>query len=235
VARKSIRCEAFEVRVEGPQRDEGRVWFQFADTPVVAVVSMALNGTVLGCELHVVGTDGAYPDYPDDYSGTDHMYAGPFHDGPVPGVSIGTRMMRSIPWGELITVALAFLRADAEDFVRTEREGAPPWLAPREWLADLQERALREPGRRPGRRGHPDEVYADLAVKYESWVATGRPLDGLAEREGYSESGLRAAIKRARDLDLLTKTKRGAAGGQATERARELVRRLHREGQRGVG
>ena len=222
--------------------DEGRVWFYLYEQSVVAVVGMRLDGTVLGLELHVMGSDAAYPPV-----GVDDREYLP-RTGPVLDVSIGTRTMRGVPWGELIAEARALLRYRAQQRYDNERARADAVRAARggeDIAARVHSRvaarqgqalraALREPGRRPGRRGYADEHYADLALKYASWLASDESFSTFAKREGYSESGLRAAIKTARRRHLLTDTERGVAGGEATERARELVRRMHEEAQRGV-
>lgn len=195
----------------------GRVWFAFPDLGVVAVVTMSLDGTALGCELHVDGTAASYPPYGID----DFEYETP--PGPLNDLSIGARTMREIPWGELVTVARPFLRAEAElrlDVMAQRGDHG---------LAQIQERALREPGRRPGRRGHADEHFAQLAVAYEEWQRANKPLAALAEQFSYSESGLRAAIATARRKGFLTPTQRGRAGGEATNKAKELLRRSGRQ------
>jgi hypothetical protein len=137
---------------------------------------------------------------------------------------IGTRLLRSVPLGRLARAALLELRRRAD-------HGTDP----RFWQGDpagqeqamLQSLALRsEPiggHTRPGRRGHPDDYYAQLAVDYQDWLRTGERLAGLAERHHMSESALRAALHTARRKDFLTPALRGRAGGTATDKARAVL------------
>lgn len=123
---------------------------------------------------------------------------------------VTARLLRQIPLGELASMArrrpqVTYEREQSDMLVqelRFEREQAP----------------------RPGRRGRSDRYYyADLAVRYEQWIETGRPLRVLADDVYLSEPGLRTALRTARDRGMLTEAARGRAGGQATEKARKLL------------
>jgi hypothetical protein len=95
----------------------------------------------------------------------------------------------------------------------------------------LSVRFEREQAPRPGRRGHPERWYAEIAVLYEQWLGCGKPLRLLADELHLSEPGLRTALRKARDRGLLTEAPRktsgapgGVAGGRATEKAKRLLK-----------
>lgn len=90
--------------------------------------------------------------------------------------------------------------------------------------------ALAEP-RRPGRRGHSDRFYAELAAAYVAIVEQGsraviRDLTKQLAEQGmhYTPEAVRDLIHDARDRGVLTRSLRGRAGGQLTDEARALLR-----------
>jgi hypothetical protein len=86
---------------------------------------------------------------------------------------------------------------------------------------DLQEFA-RNP--RPGRKGRPDVFYARLAAQYvELLKSTSTPTKDLAKLRNYSDSSTRDLLNQARARGLLTRSAKGRAGGELTEKARELL------------
>ncbi|MFJ4688261.1 hypothetical protein [Streptomyces sp. NPDC088789] len=134
--------------------------------------------------------------------------------------AIGTRLLRSVPLGELAHEAMKELRD------RADRAASPQFAANQE-QALLRALALRSKPighKRPGRRGRPPEYYARLAVEYERWRQTGDRLAVLARQENMSESALRAALNTARSKGFLTQAPRGRAGGSATEEAKAVLR-----------
>ena len=86
---------------------------------------------------------------------------------------------------------------------------------------DLEEFA-RNP--RPGRRGRPDAFYARLAAQYVELLKTSStPTKNLAKTRNYSESSTRDFLNQARKRGLLTHSDKGRAGGELTDKARDLL------------
>lgn len=78
--------------------------------------------------------------------------------------------------------------------------------------------------RRPGRAGRPDLFYAEWAARYVTAMReTGPPLPRLAEEHGFNTSTIRGFLNEARRRGLLTQAPLGRAGGELTEKARELL------------
>lgn len=78
--------------------------------------------------------------------------------------------------------------------------------------------------RRPGKVGRPDSFYARVAVRYLEHVRAGAsPTKALAAERHISPSSARDLIHEARTRGLLTSMGRGQAGGQLTERAKDLL------------
>jgi hypothetical protein len=77
---------------------------------------------------------------------------------------------------------------------------------------------------RPGRRGRDDIYYARLAAEYVELLTTSStPTKDLAEKHHYSATVMRDYLNQARSRGLLTRPERGRAGGQLTEKARDLL------------
>jgi len=80
---------------------------------------------------------------------------------------------------------------------------------------------------RPGKVGRPDIFYARVAAKYVGLRETSSsPTKDLAVYLYVSQSQARDLIHEARHRRLLTKTKRGVAGGELTPKARDLLAAL---------
>lgn len=82
-----------------------------------------------------------------------------------------------------------------------------------------------ESERRPGRRGRPDEFYAELAAEYVELVGQGLPpVKTMAHRRSLSVSQVNNLIHEARRRGLLDPPPSpGQAGGVLTPRARKLL------------
>jgi hypothetical protein len=77
---------------------------------------------------------------------------------------------------------------------------------------------------RPGRQGRSDTFYAGVAAQYvEISGSSSTPTKDLAEKLHLSASRTRDLLHQARQRKLLTKTTRGLAGGQLTEKAKGLL------------
>jgi hypothetical protein len=198
---------SYEAEIDwGGRRATGR--FESDEHPGVrVVVTFLLDGTLLSFEVHNVGVKWAYGRA---------EFLGDNARRPLADVSIGSRLVRSIPIGDLVRVA----RAAVLEFTEWLAEGFTGAQA--EQLAG-QIRALRGDTRRPGRRGHDDRYYAELALAYEAWQSTPDNLKVLAGQVHLTVSGLRAALHRARTKGFLTDAPRGRSGGMATDRAKELA------------
>lgn len=79
--------------------------------------------------------------------------------------------------------------------------------------------------RRPGRHGHPDVYYADLAREYVALVnkPSRQPVKDLATSYGVQPERMRDWIAEARRRGLLTSPPKGQAGGALTPVALELL------------
>ena len=79
---------------------------------------------------------------------------------------------------------------------------------------------------RTGRRARNDSAYLPWAEAYVEALAENprRPLDVLTERyPNETRAGIQAKVNRARSRDLLTKGPKGKAGGELTDKAREMI------------
>jgi len=79
--------------------------------------------------------------------------------------------------------------------------------------------------RRPGRRGRGDTEYAKFAAAYVTILAEGNraPIKELAARMHLGRESVRQLVHDARDRKLLTRTRSGRAGGELTDKARDLL------------
>lgn len=84
---------------------------------------------------------------------------------------------------------------------------------------------------RPGRQGHPDVFYAGVASEYVQRLAMGRrsPVRDIAKARQYSTSMVNNWVHTARKRGLLTASPPGRAGGDLTDRARQLLAGEHEE------
>jgi hypothetical protein len=126
-----------------------------------------------------------------------------------------------LPDGGLTATALRALRlsvfqGEAKNFA-SYLSGLWDDIAPT--AGTLIERSL---DARPGRRGHPDRFYAELALAYEALVVAGEPapIKRLAQKHHRSPARMRDLIHIARRKGFLTTARNGRAEGHATEKAR---------------
>lgn len=137
---------------------------------------------------------------------------------------IGARLIRSVPVGLLAHAAMLELRDRANRALDFESQSEDPVSWEQAMLRSLSLVSVPMGHKRPGRRGHPDQYYAQLAVEYEAWLQTDTPLATWAAQKSLSESALRAAVGTARRKALLTKAPPGRKGGTATEKAKVILR-----------
>ncbi len=129
---------------------------------------------------------------------------------------VTTRMLRAVPLGAIQQHALEALAAAS----------SASWL-PEGSVAPFRDNPY------PGRRGRDDLEYALLAAKYVAWVARSRtPMRDLAAAEYMSVKTLKNKVTEARYRELLTRSGRGTAGGELTEKARRLLREAEEHGLR---
>ena len=148
------------------------------------------------------------------------MYFDP--DGNVIGVSIDkaseeappltARTVRQFPFGEIRTRGwTALQRAVTSRMRHPSVEGHEA-----EWEGAFKSRT--------GRRGRSDYEYALVAADYVKAIPSGRPIQELARDTPYSTVRLAQIIQEARRRELLTPTARGKAGGELTDKAKQLLK-----------
>jgi hypothetical protein len=219
-----VGSEGVEVIGHDPAGGRARtVWFTLGSIPgVVVALTMRDDGEVVGFEAHGDVTDRYWPVGRGDEA--DAAWWPPYEA--VGGVAISARLLRNIPFGELAALARSSIGVMAgwrEEGFKDMAEMLAKAGFEGNTATDLVRTARRQT-RRPGRRGRPDSYYANLAVAYEAWAATGDKLDVLAEKMYLSVGGLRSALGVARRRGMLTPAPVGRAGGQATSHARALAR-----------
>ncbi len=80
---------------------------------------------------------------------------------------------------------------------------------------------------RPGRRGRGDGYYAEVAAAYVSRLDSSSALADLADELALSPSQARNLLYAARRKGLLTEAPGGKAGGQLTDKAKDLLNGQH--------
>jgi hypothetical protein len=189
--------------------NEWSAWFEVeveaARRRVVVVMAFRTDGTVARFELRAVD-DGA----------------------------LTAPMLRAIPFGALATAARGWRTENvhwvtdgvSEDLVAEAGSGEPVPPGFHEQVIE-RVREARERLSNPRRAGRGDRYYAALAVAYENWVPTGRPLETLAEDlgPGLPLTTLRSQLREARERGLLEPKEpgRGRKRGWATDRAKQLL------------
>jgi hypothetical protein len=143
-----------------------------------------------------------------------------------PGDDRVGRVQLSLPDGlkakDLSTFAWSRFLAIADAARRRNEAGMdmPPISMDRE-LSDLVEVAMGRkrsrrviPGSRPGRRGHPDEHYEEIAARYTAMVLQGEryPTKRLSEHYHVSRSTAAGWVRGARERGLLERARPGRAG-----------------------
>jgi hypothetical protein len=129
--------------------------------------------------------------------------------GYVPESGITSLVWRSVNIGQLLDEA----RQVIEDFYLMDQiEDAHHFLDETDWS-------------RPGPVGHPDLLYARLALSYEDLASAGvrAPLKVLADQMHCSRATANTRIAEARRRGLLTAPTSGRVGGQLTPKARQLL------------
>lgn len=124
---------------------------------------------------------------------------------------ISARLLRQIRVNDILGPA-------RDEFTRLASE--PDWLeAAPYWWGYIRERP------RPGRRGHPDQVYASTALAYVRAVSRGsaHPVADVAHSMRMSRDRVRDLLHEARRRGLLTTSGRGRAGGSLTPRCARIL------------
>lgn len=123
-----------------------------------------------------------------------------------------------LPWATVITANDHLVRAlaDGEDFFGAEP--GPNVRALRAKTNKLHEH-VRQMEHRPGRAGHSDDFYRDVAGMYRAHLARGEryPVQAItnelaAKGEHVSRNTVASWVKRARQLGHLDAGRRGVAG-----------------------
>jgi hypothetical protein len=131
----------------------------------------------------------------------------------LPKGGLPLRLLRSLTFGDALAAARKSLASVSDDALD---------------LHGFSRASLNEP-RRPGRRGHPDRYYAEIAAAYVRIVERGssRPAEDVAEErgDGYSAAYIRSVLHIARERGLLTKMRRGVAGGTLTAKSTAILSR----------
>ena len=125
--------------------------------------------------------------------------------GPVDNAEITSKVLRRIPVERLIRLAQKGIRPEISDL---------PW---RQWVSTNRSRL--------GKGGRPDIDYAIDAQHYVFMVTSGspQPMADLAKKFNVSASQMRFRIGEARKRGLLTNPKRGRAGGDLTDLAKQIL------------
>jgi hypothetical protein len=171
----------------------------FGDRPVAIGAPMA-SGETLGIPLTLPPGSG--------FTATSEAFP-ELHEHlgrPRPWGGISLRLLRALPLGRLERDARTMLTRD-------------------ETVTDVLPAAWPKAGVRPGRRGHDDRFYADLAREYAAAVRTGSrsPNVDLARRRHLTAARVTALVSRARDKGFLTGTAPGKPGGELTAQARRAL------------
>jgi hypothetical protein len=123
------------------------------------------------------------------------------------GSAITAKGWQSIPVGEITDRAIELYREEQAEVDEVAR--------------GLHDAFLAEGKRRPGRLGHPDAFYAQLAFQYVHAVESGsrRPLALLADSFGWSRKVTDLRLQTARARGLLTSYPDRRPGGELTAKA----------------
>ena len=141
---------------------------------------------------------------------------------PADAPPIGTRTLRSIPWGDVERVATHHVH-QSNDYLANLFERSPISDTPK--LRDAFAKTLQfSGGRRPGRAGTPDLERARLAARYVELCRSGPgAAKALAAEEHCSTANVRNRLNTARSKGLLTSPPPGRQGGELTSYARRLL------------
>lgn len=143
------------------------------------------------------------------------------NDAPVPPGGLPARLIRAVK----VTDHLAYVAK-----ITQKDQGARYGAA-----AQLAKQGFSDPSA-SGKRGYSDLFYARVAAQYVVLLDSGasKPIRMLRKEladqgRHLSEASVRDLVRRARDRGLLTKTHRGRAGGQLTQKAIALLRQTDKE------
>lgn len=128
---------------------------------------------------------------------------------------ITSRLLRKLPLGEMAIVA-------AHDIAQVAGHA-------RQWKPWVETMAATP---RPGRRGRPDQYYAQVAAAYCDALGHPTPVKYLATQLHVSPSQLRNLLNEARRRDLLSESPKGRAGGALTDKARRILEEGNHDGER---
>lgn len=135
---------------------------------------------------------------------------------PPPG-GLTARQLRKLNLGAAVDAAYEELRFEFQTGTKPRSI-----FSPHRFSAE----AVKEP-RRPGRRGREDSFYAKLAANYVATYKRGSktPVKDLAEALGetYKDTYVRDLLSEARRRELLTRPRKGFAGGDLTEKGRKAL------------
>lgn len=154
------------------------------------------------------------------------------------GTSLSARQLRAAPigameravrrevggFGDLVSELAGVFRDLADRFGMNEAAGmATDWEQWSRSLDDFRDRP------RTGPAGRSDKSYAVLAALYIQFIDGGeaRPVRAVASRLGMSEKTVQNHLYKAREKGFLTSRGRGRAGGQLTDKAKEILRGAH--------
>jgi hypothetical protein len=148
--------------------------------------------------------------------------------------SIGSRMLRDLPIGEMRRAVRAALDQRSEA-ARSEAQARLESLSARPDLAVAMVGQLEWAGRaaaiasafvdrpRTGPAGRSDREYAAIAAVYVRHLGDAQPVERAAEQLGLTPKSVRNYLYRARERGVLTSAGRGRAGGELTEYGCQLL------------
>ncbi len=118
--------------------------------------------------------------------------------------------LHDFPWRRWLTVADAASKA-----LRDDSPASWEHFDDVGWRAVKEERVPPKPAPRPGRAGHEDSFYADIARRYRELRLDGCPNPTLtiAKEMGYSRATVAGWVHKARLRGHLKKVRPGTAGG----------------------
>lgn len=139
------------------------------------------------------------------------------------GGSISARRLRVAPIGEMQRAIRNYATSADEAFREDDPDDETSTDARATMLRKLAQDFL-DRGR-PGAAGRGDAQYAAIAAGYVGMLDAGEahPVAALAADLSLSEKTIRNYLFKARERGLLTSLGRGKAGGQLTNKAKEIL------------
>ncbi len=142
----------------------------------------------------------------------------------LPGPMTPSRLQR-FPWARCLRVVEAVIRNPGPlyppigpDQRRARQSYHDEWGQVAVKINQMINEALHgrkpEVKRRPGRQGHSDDHYKQVADAYKAFITTGEsaPNKRIAEEWGYSRNTVAGWVRRARQLGYLPPAHKGRAG-----------------------